>query len=726
MHSFTYTGVTMRRFQVGLRTVLFGSTLLACGGGGGAKNPPDNTPDSGVVSDASEAPDRTVAADGAGPALDGTTPSEASTGGPADGSADVAADAGGSDGSVADAGGGHEASTAETQIVVDQFGYRTSAAKIAVVRSAQAGFDTSPFTPGTNYVLVDANSGTTVFPTGSAVLTPVAWNGGATDPSSGDQAWWVDFSAFTTPGTYFVRDVAKGAVSDTFEISDSVYANVLVQAARVFYYQRDGIAKLAQYAGTWSDTAQHPQDTHCTLYSTPDASSSVDLHGGWFNAGDQNKYTNWAASNAIELLRAYSEHPAAFAVCDAGCTGDSYGIPESNNGVPDILDEAKWGLDWLGRMQNVDGSVLSLVGNSNGGGGTTNGASPPSSDTGACIYGPASASATWSAAAAFAYGSLVFQSVNSTYASTLKAQAIAAWNWATANGSVVFFNGNILATYEQELTTTGRLEKQVQAAVFLFELTGSSTYQTVIDANYAELQSSFLPGRIEELDTLLEYAKTPGATGSVVASITSTFRSSVEAINAFGNLQASTDPYLAYIPSYAFNGTVGSNQAKTGQGNMFYDLDSFQVSAPADGGADAASTSASAATYAEGYVHYLHGLNPLGLAYLSNMGGQGATSSLTQIFSAWFSPETVLPPPGFISGGPNPGYTWDACCPAGCGSPQNNAICGSAPPAPPAGQPDQKSYKDFDTNWPLDSWQVSEPNNAYQAQYIRLVSKFVP
>jgi hypothetical protein len=701
----------MRAFQVGLRMVLIGSTLLACGGGGGANTPPEKTPDGSAPSDASES------ADGAGPAdgaLDGTTAPE--TGG---GSPDAMADA------LA-----HEAgSTAETQIVVDQFGYRTSAAKIAVVRSAHAGFDTSPFTPGTSYVIVDANSGTTVFPTSPAVLTPVAWNGGATDMSSGDQAWWVDFSAFTRPGSYFVRDESRSVVSDTFQISDTVYTNVLVEAARVFYYQRDGIAKLAQYAGTWSDTTEHPQDTQCTLYSAPDASTPVDLHGGWFNAGDQNKYTNWAASNAIELLRAYAESPAAFAVCDGGCNGDHYGIPESNNGTPDILDEAQWGLDWLGRMQSpVDGSVLSLVGNSNGSGGTTNGASPPSSDHGPCIHGPASTSATWSAAAAFAYGAIVLQSINPTYATALKAQAIAAWNWATSNGAVVFYNDGILATFEQELTSAGRLEKQVEAAVFLFELTGSSTYQTVIDDNYLPLQSSFLPGSIEQLDTLLEYAKTPGATGSVVTSITSTFRSNVEAINGFGTVSSSADPYLAYIPSYASIGAYGSNQGKTGQGNMFYDLVSFQLDAPvADAAVDAASTGASAASYAEGYVHYLHGVNPLGLAYLSNMGAQGATSSLTKIFSAWFSPESGLgPPPGFISAGPNPGYTWDPCCPASCGSPQNNALCGAAPLSPPAGQPDQKSYRDFNSDWPLDSWQVSEENNAYQAQYIRLLSKFVP
>ena len=70
--------------------------------------------------------------------------------------------------------------------------------------------------------------------------------------------------------------------------------------------------------------------------------------------GDFNKYTNWGASDVIELMHAYAETPAAFT--------DATNIPESGNGVADLLDEVKWELDWLGRMQQSNGSVLSIVG----------------------------------------------------------------------------------------------------------------------------------------------------------------------------------------------------------------------------------------------------------------------------------------------------------------------------------------------------------------------------
>jgi hypothetical protein len=683
-------------------------------------------------------------------------------------------DSGGADagpgGSGGDGGDGGVAPTVVTNIVVDQFGYRTGDPKVAIVRSPITGFDSSPFVPGPTYALVEAA-------TGAVALrgAPVTWNGGATDPSSGDAAWSFDFSSVTAPGSYYVLDELHEFRSATFAIADTVYADALVQAVRSFYYQRDGIAKPVQYAGPlWTDNEAHPQDGQCTAFAAldggvvPDAGSTLDLHGGWFDAADQNKYTIWAASNVIELLRAYEESPATF----SGTAGDTYDIPESLNSIPDILDEATWGLEWLGRMQQANGSVLTIVGNWNGTG-TTNGGDPPSSDTAPCVYGGVSTSATWSAAAAFAYGALVLQPWKPTLASALETQAIDAWGWATQNPSVTYDNPPGFGTYDQELDTTGRMEKQVQAAVFLFELgaAGSSAYQAVVDANYAELESSFAPSRIEQLDTVLEYAKLPGATSSVATAIWSTFESSVDGASVAGMVP--TDPYRGYVATYDFTGYLGSNQAKAGQGNMFYDLIAFS-SAGVDAGSggtpeagagdatvadattnddgDAGSSTAEAgvasagdagppegpAAYALGYLHYFHGVNPLALVYLTNMNGDYLTNpsapavahSLTATYSAWF---TGTPPPGYVVAGPNPQYDWESCCGYDAGSPNAcgdgyllNLCEGTSPPSPPYGQPPQKSYKDFNNGWPLDSWLVSEANDAYMAQYIRLVSKFVP
>ena len=112
-----------------------------------------------------------------------------------------------------------------------------------------------------------------------------------------------------------------------------------------------------------------------------------------------------------------------------------------------------------------------------------------------------------------------------------------------------------------------------------------------------------------------------------------------------------------------------------------------------------------------------------------------ATNSVTRFFHSWYQKGSNWdaagvskygPPPGYLTGGPNPGYDWDGCCNnASCGGAANNAICTSTSLSPPKGQPAQKSYKDFNTAWPLDSWSVTEPSVGYQVAYIRLLSKFV-
>ena len=645
---------------------------------------------------------------------------DASSGGGPDGSL-TSADGGAGDGAAGDAGGsvagdataGVDGGPAtvdagpivapqplSANIVVDQFGYLPSSEKIAVIRSPVTGYDSGmTFTPGAKYALVDAHSRAKLLE-----AAPTVWNGGATDTSSGDKAWWFDFSSVTTPGDYFVLDETANVRSAVFTLGASVYRDVLVQTTRMFYYQRDGIAKAAQYAGAnWTDGVAHPQDTGCTLYS--DGSGPHDLHGGWFDAGDQNRYTNWGASDVIELLRAYVENPAAFT--------DDTNIPESGNGVPDVLDEAKWELDWMGRMQQAGGGVLSIAGHA--------GASPPSSDSSPCKYGPINTSATLTSAAAFAYASIVFGSVSGAktaypgYPSSLSTMAQNAWTWAVANPSVTFNNSGNVGAGEQEVDAAGRLLKKAQAAVFLYELTGSATYKTFFDANYSQLIASMDPFHMEPLDTALEYTKVTGATPSVVQAITSAYKSAVEGASYFGKLRSNADPYMAYLQDYVW----GSNQTKAGQGNMFEDLVTFGVDT---------SVASDAARYAARYVHYVDGVNPQGLVYLSSMGGQGAESSVTRFFHTWYAHGSMWdavgvskygPPPGYLTGGPNPGYSWDSCCPGGCSG------CGSAVLSPPSGQPAQKAYRDFNDSWPLDSWSVTEPDDGYQAQYVRLLSKFV-
>jgi len=611
------------------------------------------------------------------------------------------------------------AQTVSKYICVDQFGYRPSSDKVAVIRDPQTGWDAAEsFTPGSTYKVINVSTGTSVFQ-GS----PVAWNAGATHDQSGDKCWWFDFSSVTTPGSYYILDVTNNVKSYTFDINVDVYKIVLKQAVRMLFYQRSGFAKTATYAGTgWVDGASNVgplQDKNCRLYSDKNnAATEKDLHGGWFDAGDLNKYTPWTAGYCYQLATAYRENPSAF--------GDDYTISESGNGIPDVLDELKWGLDFLLRMQQADGSCLCIVGVSN--------ACPPSSATGQSLYGPATTNASYCCAAAFAMAAITYATIPSmqSYSDQLKAAAIKAWAWAKANPGIIFhnnssdplYNSQGLGAGDQETDDMGHLGFQMRSTVALYALTNDVQYKTYFENNYTQLPlfawSGFVDQyRYETQDFLMYYTTISGATPSVVSNIKTTLAS---AFNKTGNyidaFKTKADPYRGFIHDYAW----GSNAYKGSYGTQFYDMYLIDLE-PAN--------SAAYKKNAEEYIHYIHGLNPLRYCYLTNMNSYGAENSITQIFHTWFADgnakwdqvgvSTYGPPPGYLSGGANPSYSKDGCCTGSCST---QAGC-SMDVSKAIGQPAMKSYMDINTNWPVDSWSITEPSDGYQTDYIRLLSKFV-
>ncbi|HON52141.1 MAG TPA: glycoside hydrolase family 9 protein [Bacteroidales bacterium] len=604
-------------------------------------------------------------------------------------------------------------------IAVDQFGYLPNSRKVAFIRDPQVGYDAAKaFTPGNTYALVNNSTKQQVF-TG----TPQVWNGGATDASSGDKVWWFDFTAYSTQGEYYVLDVQRNVKSYTFKIQENIYKDVLIQAFKTFYYQRFGFAKQAPYAATgWIDGASHMgnlQDSQCRQWGkATDASTQRDVSGGWYDAGDMNKYTSWTAGYIMTMFTMYEENKLAWT--------DDFQIPESGNGIPDILDEAKYGLDHLLRLQFTNGSCIAVVG--------CQSASPPSSATGQSLWGGPSTAATLACAAAYAYGAKIFKALgNTTYANTLQAAAIKAWDWAVANPSVVFYNNDSnygtsgLAAGQQETDDYGRLCKKLNAAAHLFEITGDTKYKTFFESNYLNVNMMqwwyAFPYQAENQDILLYYTTIPNITASVKSEILNRYSVAMGRDNQFGVIDAKTDPYQAHIESY----TWGSNNVHMLQGHMFYSALMYNTNPERN---------AQIPHISEAYIHYIHGANPLNKCYLSNMSAWGAENSVTEFFHSWFKDKstkwdntltsTYGPAPGFLVGGPNPSYDWDGCCPGQtCGSTQNNALCYEMSIEPPKNQPAQKSYKDFNSGWPLNSWSVTENSNGYQVGYLRLLSKYV-
>lgn len=181
---------------------------------------------------------------------------------------------------------------------------------------------------------------------------------------SGEDVYAFDFSGLTTPGTYHAFVPGMG-LSDPFVIGTDVLDHAAYTTARGLYYQRSGMALKEPYAegrftrplsheydkdGRMIDATFHDSLPLTPLYGGETPGKMIDAHGGWHDAGDYGKYLPTAAAALRFLFTAYDLDPSRF-------QDGAWNIPESGNGIPDLLDEARWEVDWIARMQADDGGV---------------------------------------------------------------------------------------------------------------------------------------------------------------------------------------------------------------------------------------------------------------------------------------------------------------------------------------------------------------------------------
>lgn len=597
-------------------------------------------------------------------------------------------------------------SVIDVHFKIDQVGYRPADKKIAVISNPQTGYNSSdPYTPGGTLEVRRASDDALIFS-----AAPVAWNGGATNIQSGDKAWWFDFSSVTAIDDYYINDPTNSKRSYTFRIAPDVYNDALKYALRMYYFQRCGTPKAMPYAlnNNYTDIACHEgalQDLDCRDVTNPVAATSRDLSGGWHDAGDYNKYTNFTLAAVHYLLGAYEQKPAAF--------GDANSIPESGNGTPDILDEVKWELDWLLKMQNPDGSALMKVSTQGFTGGT-----PPSTETQQRLYGAAASSATRTVCSEFAHAAILFRALNDpamqTYGDTLLARAELAWNWLQANTAYSNYANTGFSSANPEVSSYDQEATKFTAAVYLYAATNNTSYRSYVDNNYTNLHplqwTYWYPFESVYQDALLYYCSVPGATTATVNAIISNCIASV--LNNNSDLlpayTSQNDPYRAYMKDqdYVWN----NNQFKAETGSVYANMNRFNLDAP---------NQTNYRDAAEGYVHYFHGTNATGFCFLTNGAAFGADHSILQIYHGWFGDGTIFdstasyigPPPGYITCGVNAFYNPDAAY--------------SGPPiSPPQNQPVQKCYKDWNTSWPENSWEVTEVGIYTNAAYIKLLSMY--
>ncbi len=584
-------------------------------------------------------------------------------------------------------------------IHIDQFGYRTSNTKVAVISNPQIGFNASQsFTPSTSLEVKNSNTGDLVF-SGN----PIPWNGGNMHTQSGDIGWWFDFSSVTLPGDYYIFDPSNNESSAIFSIKDDVYDAILIASAKMFFYNRCGKEKITPFVlNGFQDPINFSQDLIARdVYDQTNVSTEKDMSGGWFDAGDYNKYVTFAESAVHDLLWAYQQNPTVF--------GDNWNIPESGNTIPDIIDEIKWETDWLLKMVNNDGSTHIKIGARNF---SENAASPPSSNIDTRYYAPVCTSSSIAAAGMLAHASKVFGQFTSlsTNAQALEDEAILAWNWVlpylSSNTLQVNCDDGAVVAGDADRTILEQREMALTAAVYLFDLTGDNQYNQYIINNINNTEvinnDQWDNYNITIIDALLNYTTLSNADTNTVNTILNSANSS--ASNNWSNYLEFNDfdLYRAFNNDWTYHWGSNSQKANMGVLNLIFDY--YQIG----------NTNATYKLRAKEHLHYFHGVNPLGLVYLSNMSSFGAEKSINQIYHGWFNDGSIWddaqtstygPAPGFVPGGSNPTYT------------ANTNL------SPPYDQPLQKSYLDFNTGFPDNAWEISEPGIYYQAAYVRLLSR---
>lgn len=257
-----------------------------------------------------------------------------------------------------------------------------------------------------------------------------------------------DFSHFQKPGTYVVVIPQLGQ-SFPFEISPQVHRQVAAAAIKGFYYQRMATALPEQYAGKWHRAAGHADSkavVHASAASAArPAGTLIYASYGWFDAGDYNKYIVNSGITMGTLLSAYEDFPAYF-------QRQQLNIPESQNQVPDLLDEALWNLRWMLTMQDPnDGGVYHKL--TNGG---FDGMIMPAQATKPRYVVQKGTAAALNFAAVMAQASRVYRHFDKQFpglADTCLVAATKAWEWARQNPAVVYDQEALNQQFEPKITT---------------------------------------------------------------------------------------------------------------------------------------------------------------------------------------------------------------------------------------------------------------------------------
>lgn len=506
-------------------------------------------------------------------------------------------------------------------IRINQEGYYTQGPKVAAV---VGNIPTDKF-----YILAAAKNDTLYKGTLSGVKQSA---------NSSLQTKLADFTGFKRSGSF--RIVIPGVTTSyTFPIAAKVHHGSSVALLKGYYYQRVSMPLEERYAGKWHRAAGHPDKEvliHASAASAKRPEGTVIASpGGWYDAGDYNKYIVNSGITMGTLLSAYEDFSGYFDTLRTN-------IPESNNKVPDLLDEVLYNLRWMLTMQDPnDGGVYNKCTNA-----SFDGMVMPGVTKAPRYVVQKGTAATLDLAAVMAQAARIYKKYNKELPglsdSCLRA-AKQAWQWALQNPAMVYDQDGMNKQFKPVISTGGYGDRSFNdewfwAAAELWATTGEEIYFTTItkEINNALSLPSWANVRMLGYYTLLKNNKKWPATQSAV------INAQQEKLIQFA------DGYLPTIEQSAFHTVMGRAKSDFVWG-------SSSVAANQGIALIQAYRLTNDKKYLEGALSnldYLLGRNATGYCLVT---GIGTYSTMHPHHRPSVADGIIEPVPGLLSGGPNPG-----------------------------------------------------------------------
>lgn len=454
---------------------------------------------------------------------------------------------------------------------------------------------------------------------------------------SDKKTWIADFSNFGKSGTYIVSIPSLGS-SYPFQIERDVHRELAIAALKSFYHQRMSTEQPETYAGKWHRPISHPDKVVYVHSSAADKrrpkDSIISSPGGWYDAGDYNKYIVNSGITTGTLLSLYEDFPDFFNQLEMN-------IPERDNGIPDLLDEVNWNLQWMLTMQDPsDGGVYHKC--------TTarfEGFIRPELANDKRYVVQKSTQAALDFAAVMAQAARIytrFEAELPGLSDRCLQAAQNAWNWAASNPNAYYEQDNMNLLHDPDIMTGayagGDLSDEfIWAAIELYVTTGEERYFRAVSLfpnEYITLQQ-WNDVRTMAYLTLLRHERKLGDIASKpLQYLRNMFLAFVDGMV----MSAARQAYLTPLEADARNFLWGSNAVCANQGMAL--IYAYRLSGKKE-----------YLHFALDNLDYLLGRNATGYSYVTGFGRKTPMFPHHRPSATDDIPEPV---PGLLAGGPNP------------------------------------------------------------------------